>query len=330
MDEPLLNKQEVANLIAALKDGEISFSDEEAKNQKNRKRAAMAIDLFNLTKLVGREQTRIPNLDIIIDIFCKIYTTTLTNKLQRTFNVQRNFMETMLYEEFMASKGKSGTIGVFNLPPLPTGALAVFDQKLSFNLLEIMLGASTEIESPTLDRRLTTLELNVIRGPFNDFCPDMVKAFSQVGRIKASLEKLESNARLISITKPDEEVIAVTLQVSVREELGNIHIIFPVTTLDPLREQLKELLKISSQKGSRWREVFTEQLQKLPMTVSAQSGEFTMSVRELLQIKKGDVLEINYDLNQPLKIMVEGCHKFNAIAGTHNENKAVSLIDAVE
>ncbi len=327
--EPLLSKQEIASLLTAIREGRISLSEEEAKFQEKQKKNAAPVDLFNLTK-VGRQQTRVPNVDIIIDIFCKIYATTLANKLQRTFFIQRVSMETIKYEDFMATRGGAGTIGVLSLSSLPTGALAIFDQHLSFSILEIMLGAAIDIESPVLERRLTTLELNILRSPFADLCPDLSRAFAQVKEIKTTLEKLESNARLISIAKPDEEVIVASLQVVIRKEIGKIYLLFPAAAFDPVLEQLRELLKVSSQKGSTWRQIFSQQMQKVPLSVTARSGEFTITIRDLLQMRKGDVLEINYDPNQPLQILVEGRHKFNALAGTHNGNKAINLTELLE
>lgn len=327
--EPILSKKEIASLLTALREGTISLSDEEAKFQELKKQNATPVNLFNQTKF-DREQVRIPNFDIIVDVFCRMYTTSLTNQLQRTFNIRRSSMETIKFEEFMASQGNSGAIGVFDLKPLPTGALVIFDPHLSFSILEIMLGAAIDIESPMLERRLTTLELNILKSPVTEICPDLSKAFAQLMKINPTMVKLENNARLISIAKPDEEVIVATLQVVIRQEIGKIHMLFPITTLDPLREQLKELLKISSQKGSTWKDVFVSQIQRVPLEITAKSGEMTMTVRDILAMEVGDVLEINYDPNLPLQVLVEECHKFNAIAGTHNGNKAISLVGAVE
>ncbi len=327
--EPLLTKQEIANLLTAIDEGDLSLSREETTFQEKRKKHTTPVDLFTLTR-TGRKQTQIPNIDIIIDIFCKAYATTLTNKLQRTFAIQRTSMETMQYEEFMTTRGNSGAIGVLSLSPLHAEALAIFDQNLSFSILEIMLGAAIDIESPVLERKLTTLELNILRSPFIDLCPDLSRAFAQIEEIKTTLEKLESSTRLVSITKPDEQVIVVSLQVIIRKEIGKIYLLFPLAAFDPLLEQLQELLKISSKKGSSWKRVFNQQLQKVPLSVTAKSGQFTITIRELLQMRRDDVLEINYDPNQPLQILVEGRHKFNALAGTHNGNKAISLTDLIE
>lgn len=327
--EPILSKEEIAHLITALREGKVSLSKEEAKFQDIKRKNAIPLDLFNQSK-TDREQSRIPNFDIIIDLFCKTYSTALSNHLQRTFNIRRVSMETANFEEFMENLGDSGAIGVFDLSPLPTGALAVFDTQLSFTILEIMLGAAIDIESPMLKRGLTTLELNILKAPIIEICSDLNKAFSQLDHIKTNLIKVENNPRLISITRPDEEVIVTTLQVSHRQKIGKIQMLFPITTLEPLREQLKELLKINSQKGATWRNIFINQIQKLSLSITAKSGEIPLTVKDILEMKEGDIFELSYDPNHPLQVMVEDCHKFNAITGTHNGNKAISLTNVVK
>ncbi len=328
--EPLLSKQEIASLLTAIEEGDVSLSEEAAKFQETKKRDAAPVDLFTPVSIRSREQTQIANVDIIVDIFCKSYATTLANKLQRTFSIQRHSMEIMQYQKFMTTTGNSGTIGVLSFSLLPTGALAVFDQELSFAILEIMLGAAIDIESPVPERKVTTLEMNILRSSFIELCPDLNKAFSPLGEIKTTLEKLENNARLVSITEPDAEVIVASLQVAIRKEIGKIYLLFPVAAFTPLREQLQKLLQISSPNSSTWQQIFSQRLRQVPLSVTARSGEFTITIRDLLQIHKGDVLEIDYDPNQPLQILVEGRHKFNAIAGTHNGNKAISLTDLAE
>ena len=110
------------------------------------------VNLFQLAR-PDKEQFRIPNFDIILDTFCRYYATSLTNQLQRTFSVTRVSLETFEFQKFMADKSKPGSIGILDLPPLKQGALIIFDPKLSFSMLEIMLGASSDIESLELDRK---------------------------------------------------------------------------------------------------------------------------------------------------------------------------------
>ena len=229
----------------------------------------------------------------------------------------------------MADKNQPGGIGILDMPPLKHGALIIIDPKLSFSMIEIMLGASSDLESPHLDRRLTTIELTILRTVLTEACRDLNKAFSQLLELNTSLIKLENNARLVSIVEPDAEVIVGTLLVKVGEFSGEIHLVFPYATLEPLRDLLRELLNISTTTRGTWQDVLEEEVLAIPSNVTAQSGVLTLSVNDILNIEVGDILNLDYDPSAPLKVLVEEELKFFAIPGTHNGKKAISLTGVI-
>jgi flagellar motor switch protein FliM len=319
--EPTLSRAEIADLLKAIHEGQVSLALDEAQEDFLH---CTPVNLFQLAR-PDKEQFRIPNFDIILDTFCRYYGTSLTNQLQRTFSVTRVSLETFEFQKFMADKSKPGSIGILDLPPLKQGALIIFDPKLSFSMLEIMLGASSDIESLELDRNLTTIELNILKSSMDDACLDIDKAFSQLLDIKSHLIKVENNPRLVSIVDPEGEVIVGTLLVKAGQYSGHVHLVFPFTTLEPLRDLLKELLNISTQTKSNWYEIIEEQLQDMPVSVIAQSGTIEMNVRKVLNLQVGDIIGLDYDPTSPIQVLVENSPKYYAIPGTHNGKKAISL-----
>jgi flagellar motor switch protein FliM len=320
--DPILKKSEITDLLNAIRNGKVSLDLDE--NEQNSFLACSPLNLFQLAR-PDREQFRIPNFDIILDVFCRSYATSLTNQLQRTFSITRTALETFEFQKFMADKNQPGGIGILDMPPLKHGALIIIDPKLSFSLIEIMLGASNDLESPQLDRRLTTIELTILKTILTDACRDLNKAFFQLLDLNTTLIKLENNARLVSIVEPEAEVIVGTLLVKVGEYSGEIHLVFPYATLEPLRDLLRELLNISTTSRGTWQDVLEDEVLEIPASITAQSGTITLSVKQILNMELGDILSLNYDPSAPLKVLVEENVKFSAIPGTHNGKKAISL-----
>jgi flagellar motor switch protein FliM len=324
--DPILKKSEITDLLNAIRNGKVSLDLDE--NDQSSFLACSPINLFQLAR-PDREQFRIPNFDIILDVFCRSYATSLTNQLQRTFSITRTALETFEFQKFMANKNQPGGIGILDMPPLKHGALIIVDPKLSFSLIEIMLGAASDLQSPQLDRRLTTIELNILKTILTDACRDLNKAFSQLLDLNTTLIKLENNARLVSIVEPEAEVIVGTLLVKVGEYSGEIHLVFPYATLEPLRDLLRELLNISTTSRGTWQDVLEDEVLEVPTSVTAQSGIITLSVQQILNMELGDILDLDYDPSAPLKVLVEEKVKFFAIPGTHNGKKAISLTGVI-
>lgn len=325
--DPILKKSEIKDLLQAIRDGKVSLDLDE--DQKNSFLECTPVNLFQLAR-PDREQFRIPNFDIILDAFCRSYATSLTNMLQRTFSITRTSLETLEFQKFMADKNQPGGIGILTMPPLKHGALIILDPQLSFSMIEIMLGASSDLESPQLDRNLTTIELNILKTILADACTDLDKAFSQLIELQTSLIKLENNARLVSIVEPDAEVIVGTMLVKVGEYSGQIHLVFPYITLEPLRDLLKELLNISTTSRGTWQDVLEEEILDITSTITAQSGTITLSVNDILNMTIGNVLNFDYDPIAPLTVLVDEKPKFTAIPGTHNGKKAISLTSVID
>lgn len=325
--EPVLTKSEIADLLKAIGEGTVSLELDE-KDQDTFLECD-PVNLFNLA-MPDSEQFRIPNFDIILDSFCRLYSTSLTNQLQRTFSIHRTNLATFEFQKFMADKHAPGAIGILDMHPLKYGALMIVDPQLSFSIIEMMLGASTDLDSPNLDRKLTTIELNILKTIIADACNDLNKSFAQLLEMQASLIKVENNARLVSIVEPEAEVIVGTFVAKVGQYSGEIHMVFPFATLEPLREPLKELLNISTATTSTWQSVLEDEIQEIPATIIAQSGTISLTVKQVLKMETGDILAIDYDPNAPLRVLVEEEPKFYAIPGTNNGKKAISLTTVVK
>lgn len=322
--EPILSKQEIDDLLSAIKEGRVSAGLKDKGRRIDQQIECSELDLFKVSSKHS-DSIRIPNLDIILDAFCQNFSISLSNQLQRTFSITRSGLESMPFQEYLLSKDNFGSIGVLNLAPLKHGALIQFDPSLSFSTIEIMLGASNDLDLLKLDRTLTKIELNVLKSLMRKACDDIDRAFRPITRLESTLIKVENNPRLVSITNPKSEVIIGTFDVAVGEMHGVMELVFPLATLDPYREEFRDLLSVSSLKHGGWTDILIEELKDMTTTVIAQSGIIELPVGQVMRLKKGDILPLDYDLNSSLKVLVEEKLKFFAQPGVHKGKKAISL-----
>ena len=96
--DPILKKSEISDLLRAIREGKVSLDLDE--NEQDVFLACSSINLFQLAR-PDREQFRIPNFDIILDVFCRSYATSLTNQLQRSFSITRTALDTFEFQKFM-------------------------------------------------------------------------------------------------------------------------------------------------------------------------------------------------------------------------------------
>ena len=58
--------------------------------------------------------------------------------------------------------------------------------------------------------------------------------------------------------------------------------------------------------------------------VTASSGHLNMTIRKILSLKPGDIIDLPYNPDQPLTVMVEDKPLFQAIPGERNGKKSLS------
>ncbi len=326
--EPILSKQEIVDLLTAIKQGRVSTDlGQESKEQFTKE--CTPLNLFQANAL-SDELSRIPNFDIILDNFCQNYAITLTNHLQRTFSISRSGIDSSHFLDFLMEHKDIGAIGVLDMSPLKQGALMLIDPNMCFTMIEIMLGASAELDFVQLERKLTKIELSIVKSIISKGCDDLDRAFGPLIDLQSSILKVESNSRLVSITDPDAEILIGSFKIEVGDVQGEIKLVFPLATIEPLSEKLKELLNVNQSKLGIWTETLEQEVQEIETELIARSGTLTMSVNDILSLKEDDVLQLDYNPNNPLQVLVGTKHKFNAIPGTHNGKKAINIIEVHE
>lgn len=326
--EPILTKEEIADLLKAIKAGGMALeSVQDSPYRLGRVVHSEDLDLFRTYERThGSGELRIPNLDIVFDSFARHFATGLTNSLQRTFTVERDDITTTGFQQSLQDINNQGAVGIYNLTPLKHGCLFHFDTLLAFSLLEIMLGSSQSSESLALDRNLTTIEMAILKGTMASICVDLRKAMQPIIDLQTHLSKVENNFRLVSIVEPETEVLVSGFTIKLGgEPCGRMRCIIPYLTLEPLREQFKALVNIAQAGSHGWSDYFARESLHMESTVIARSGQINMTIGTILALQPGDIIDMDYNPEQPLTIMVEDHPLFSATPGERNGKKAFHI-----
>ena len=323
--EPILTKDEIADLLVAIRTGKVS-ADFVGNGQFQTKQFlnSTEIDLFQTFKrAAGRGETRIPNIDLIIDSFSRRFATNLTNTLQRNFTVEREDIESTDFQQSIMALNNQGAVGIYSTNPLKFGCLFHFDTRLAFTLLEMMLGSSPSSEALALERNLTTIELAILKTTLTDICTELQKAMQPVVNMQPHLTKVENNFRLVNIVEPKTEVLVTLFTIRIAgENCGQMRFIIPYITLEPLQEKFKELVTFTPEVANSWTNHLARGALEMENKVTASSGLITMTIRTILDLRPGDIIDLQYNPDQPLTIMVEEQPLFFAIPGERNGKKA--------
>jgi flagellar motor switch protein FliM len=324
--ERILSKEEIAELLSAVRDGDIDVESEPTGPVGEKQ--VRQVDLFFAQ---GTRHCKFDNLDIILDSFARNYGISLTSCLQRSATVKRTAMETYEFDNFLQRLGEREAIGIIRLDPLRWGGLMIMSGELAFFIMESLLGGNAGAKTSVPNRPMTSIERHVLRGVFNDACLDLEKAFQPLEQLSSALVKIENNPRMVSIVPPDTLVIIGRFSVTMRQLSGEITLVLPLPSLEPLRDKMREQMAPMAKKTEgAWKENIGEEIAEMEAEVAAQLAEIALPVRDILNFQVGDIIDLGRDPNAPLTLLIEGRPKFMVQAGAIKGNKAVRVLSRTE
>ena len=327
--EPILSREEIADLLTAVKTGRIPLEPPAGRvaARPGRVLPTRALDLVR-TYERGHEsgESRLPNFDIVLDTFARNIGVSLTNALQRTFTVAREEILVRTFHESLEDLEHQGAVGIYTMAPLKSGCLFHFDTRLAFTLLEMMLGAARSGESPALERHLTTIEMSILKTTMAMLASELERAMRPVVELQIGLARVENNFRMVNIVEPEAEVLVCRFGLRLGdEEAGRMRCIVPYLSFEPLRDKFRNLVHVGQAAARGWARLFAREVLAMECEVAARSGLIPMTIRRLLALRAGEVIEMPYNPDQPLTVLVEDQPLFTAIAGERNGCRAVHV-----
>lgn len=329
--EKILTKDEIADLLSAVRHGEIDVddvgSDSAAPEGKTKTLKAKDCNLF---KSDGPDSWRLKNYDLILDSFARNYALSLSTRFQRAVHIKLEAMESMVFDSLLQRLSGRGAIGILQIEPLTGGGLLVFDEQLSFSLVEMVLGGSPDGNMVVPNRGMSAIELNVMRDVINSACPELNKGFAQLQEIESALVEVVSNLRLLNFVSAEVGIVAARFTVTIDNVEGSISLVIPHSTLEPLqKKQQSKAVPASALQGSKWQKLVCTELEHMKVEVEAQLGTVSLRVRDILNFQVGDVIELDFKPETPLNILVEQRPKFKAVAGVQDGKKAVRILGRI-
>ena len=106
------------------------------------------------------------------------------------------------------------------------------------------------------------------------------------------------------------------------ESAGSITICIPYSSIQPVREKLAGTYQVEDGEADRvWIGAVMDHLQDTEVEMSVDLGKTFLSVRELLNMKAGDILVLQKGVQGRLTAKVEGIPKFEGFAGKSRSKK---------
>lgn len=317
----LLSQEEIDALLHGVGSGDIDtegdagLADGEAQNY----------DFTSQDRIV---RGRMPTLEMINERFARYFRISLFNMLRRTAEISIGGVQMLKFAEYVHSLFVPTSLNLVKVNPLRGTGLFVFDPKLVFIVVDNYFGGDGRFPTKIEGREFTPTEQRVIQRILHQAFEDLTQAWKPVMPIHFEYMNSEVNPQFANIVSPTEVVVVSTFHIELEGGGGALHVTLPYSMVEPIRDLLDAGVQSDrSEVDDRWRIAIREEMKGAPVEMSSVLAETTISMRDLMNLKPGDVIPI--ELPEIVTLRAEDIPVFRGKFGVSQGNRAIKITDRV-
>ncbi len=319
----ILDQDEVDALLRGLSGGEIEAESDIVEDDSG----VVAFDLSNQDRII---RGRMPVLEIINDRFARLASNALANAMRKRADVNPISIDMSKFGDFMRSLPVPTSINIFKLDPLRGNAILVVDSRLVFAMVESFFGGAGS--QPKIEGRdFTPIEQAIISRVVRIALENMEESWTPVHEVHIELVRSEVNPQFAAIVPPSDVVVVVTFEVELENAIGSLIVCLPYATIEPIRSKLHASFQTERlEVDHAWISRFKERLLETPVEMVVRLGRSKITGRQLTNLRPGDILLLDNDVDALLSAEVQGVRKFHGIPGMVKSNKAFQIVKEEE
>lgn len=316
--QDILSQDEIDALLHGVDGGAIDEDDSKPAE------GVKSYDLASQDRII---RGRMPTLEMINERFARYTRVSMFNLLRRSADVSVGGVKIIKFGEYVHSLYVPTSLNMVRIKPLRGTALFVLDAKLVFKLVDNFFGGDgrhAKIEG----REFTPTELRVVQMVLQRAFKDMQEAWKAILDVDFEHMNSEVNPALANIVTPSEVVVVSTFHIELDGGGGEMHLTMPYSMIEPLRDILDAgVTSEVDDKDERWAKSLKEEILTVDVPINAKVAESQLSLRQIRDLKVGDVLPI--DMPESITLTANGVPLFRTKLGISNGNLALKVLSPV-
>ncbi|RJP81644.1 MAG: flagellar motor switch protein FliM [Candidatus Zixiibacteriota bacterium] len=276
---------------------------------------------------ISKEQIR--SLRTIHENFARLSATYLSTFLRTMVDVNLLSIDQVTYSEYTLSLSVPSSIYVLQADGLSGKIILEISPILLLFMVDRLLGGPGETQLEP--REITLIEQNVVKSIINRLIEMLNEVWGQVVDFRGSLHSFETDPQFVQIARSSETIVIIFFEVKVKGFVYTMNVGIPYFSLEPILPKLSNQAVIGTtrRKGDEDRTMLRHTLQATRVPVVAQLAKARLTVREFLNFRRDDVIQLPQRVDAELPLLVGGKVKFVAVPGNAGRKKAVRILRVV-
>ncbi len=318
MADQILTQEEVELLLQTLGKGE-------KEGEKKVPEGVKGVEPLDPSLFERISAGRISGLELIFERWTSNLKRALTPVAPGIGNVYKEGTSIIRFSEFIQKLPVPSAIGLVNITPLRGYCFLIIDPKLVYSVVSSIFGGTSKpykIEG----KEFTRIELRIVEKMLKAILTELESAWNSIMEVEVNLAGIEMNPTLLTVSKPREKVILLKIIVDLEGVSGFVYFAIPEEAIKPYIELLKGIRESEGETTFR----MVQALKDVPIKAEVILGRAVLTLRDVLNLKEGELLILSRSVREPVEVKVQGEEKFRAVLGQVGGSKAIKIYDYVE
>ncbi len=265
---------------------------------------------FRRPDRIAKDQLRA--IHMLHENFARSLASSLSAYLRAYAVVNLVSVEQLSFMEFSQCLPSPTVITALAMRPYDGSAVLEMNPGFVFPVIEILLGGSGASSNAKVEREITEIEQSILEGLYRIVLHDMREAWRSVTLFEFEIQTTETDPQMLQILAPNEAVVAISMEVRIGEAVGLMNIGIPSIIIKMLRQ------KFDQQWSVRKAEITEAEVSRnlhlirnATIGIDVRLDGPTVSTQDLLRLEPGDVLSLDFSVDKPLRMKMNGLHRCN-------------------
>jgi flagellar motor switch protein FliM len=225
---------------------------------------------------------RMPTLELVNERFARYLRIGLFNYMHRSAEISVGRSACRSTASSSATWWSPTNLNLVAAKPLRGTALFVFDPSLVFLVVDNMFGGDGRFHTRVEGRDFTPPSSASSRGLLGVVFTEYTRSWKPVYDLTFEYIRSEMNSQFANIATPSEIVVSTTFSLEFGGSSADMHICFPYSMLEPIRDLLYSAMQ-SDQLSTdrRWIIMLRKQLKNAEVEITAKLATTTVSLRQI-------------------------------------------------
>ena len=321
----VLSQSEIDALLSALSTGDV---EPEQLKEKEEKQKIKKYDFRSPQKF---SKDHIRTLEMVHDAFARIISNYLSGQLRKHVKVDIQSVEQITYEEFVHSIANPTILTIFKMPPLQGNILLEMNPQFSFQILDILLGGTGDRDEKA--KEFSEIDKNILANITSEMIKSLILAWDGILEVKPEFEGLETNPSANQTLAPNEPVALLSFLVELGKSTTYMNLCIPYLSVEKVLDKLVVQYWFKTDESEledEAREKLKKGLDPVKVNMHVELGKTEITVDDFLELVNGDVLVLNSQYSDPVRVFVENEECFIAKPGIVGKNMGIQLLDILD